>query len=101
MQSLLGISSFLIYTARGEILTVDKAFVSVSLLNIMLIPLIILPIMVGLTLGAAVAAGRVNNFLISDEINKGTIRSSLTRINCISLIRWKMYCRIFIMRLNF
>jgi hypothetical protein len=71
MQSMLGISSFLIYTARGEILTVSKAFVSVSLLNIMLIPLIILPIMVGLTLGAAVAAGRVNTFLISDEINKG------------------------------
>lgn len=71
MQSLLAISCFLIYTARGEILTVDKAFVSVSLLNIMLIPLIIFPIFIGLWLGASVAAGRVSKFLLSDEINRG------------------------------
>ena len=71
MQSLLGISSFLIFTARGEILTVDKAFVTISLLNIMLIPLIIFPIFVGLWIGAAIAAGRINKFLLSDEINKG------------------------------
>lgn len=71
MQSLLAISSFLIYTVRGEILTVDKAFVTISLLNIMLIPLIIFPILIGLSIGAAIAAGRINKFLLSEEISKG------------------------------
>jgi hypothetical protein len=71
MQSLLGISAFLIYTARGEILTVDKAFLTISLLNIMLIPLIIFPICVGLTIGAVVATGRINSYFLSPEINRG------------------------------
>lgn len=68
----LAFSIFVIYTAQGQILTVDKAFTTMSLLNIMLIPLIILPYFIGLATNAIVSAGRIVKFLTSEEINLGS-----------------------------
>lgn len=71
MQFFLAFSVFLIYTARGEILTPDKAFGTMSLLNIMMLPLIILPYFIGLAVSASVSSARITKFLTSEELDQG------------------------------
>ncbi|CAL4099766.1 unnamed protein product, partial [Meganyctiphanes norvegica] len=59
-------------------LTSEKIFVSVALLNILRVPLGLLPIIISITVQANVSLGRMNKFMNADELDPNAISKDTT-----------------------
>ena len=60
--------TFMIYTKTGNTLTPEKAFVSLSLFNILRFPMTMLPMMISSLVEAQVSVNRLKNFLLMPEL---------------------------------
>lgn len=49
---------------------------SVALINIMVLPLVMFPILIGFIVQATVAVSRLNKFLLSEEIDANAVESN-------------------------
>eukprot|EP01127_Copromyxa_protea_P010837 TRINITY_DN2685_c0_g1_i1.p1 TRINITY_DN2685_c0_g1~~TRINITY_DN2685_c0_g1_i1.p1 ORF type:complete len:1499 (+),score=394.02 TRINITY_DN2685_c0_g1_i1:18-4514(+) len=70
---LLTVTCFFFYTLQGNELGAATAFSSLSLINMMTLPLVIFPILIGFVVQASVASARVQKFLVSSEIDPDAI----------------------------
>merc|ERR550519_2889761 len=66
-------TTFLFFYDGGQSLTATKAFVTLSYLNLMRIPLAILPMMVAFLVQAKVSLDRVNKFMNNDELSEDAV----------------------------
>ena len=70
---------------ENNILTADKAFVSISFFNLLRMPLNSLPMLVIQMIQASVSLTRVNNYLNSREINTEAISREKSDANAIEM----------------
>jgi len=72
---LVGLGSFTTYLFinGGQELTPQKAFVTLSYLNLMRIPLAMLPMMISFMVQAKVSLDRVNKFMNNDELDESAV----------------------------
>jgi ABC-type multidrug transport system fused ATPase/permease subunit len=67
------LATFIAYTMAGNDLTPDKAFVALSLFNLLRFPLVMLPMLISAIVQAMVSAKRVQQFLQLDEVNEDNV----------------------------
>ncbi len=74
------LGSFAAYVLSGEdhVLTANKAFVSLSLFNLLNYPLSILPGVITFAVQAGVSLGRLNKFLRSSELDPNSVAREKT-----------------------
>ncbi|KAK2189921.1 hypothetical protein NP493_93g00019 [Ridgeia piscesae] len=72
---LVALGSFSVYVLSSpeNVLDANKAFVSLSLFNIMNFPMSILPATLAYSVQAAVSIGRINKFLRSEELDENSV----------------------------
>jgi ABC-type multidrug transport system fused ATPase/permease subunit len=66
---LVSLVTFVTYTVMGNTLTAEKAFVSLSLFNLLRFPLAMLPMLITSLVEATVSLKRVRNFLLLEEMD--------------------------------
>jgi len=71
--TLVAISTFAIYIFTGHELTASKAFVALSLFNVMRFPLVMLPDVIVTTIQARVSLKRLQEFLDGDELDPNNV----------------------------
>ncbi len=74
---------FLAYSLSGHTITPDVAFVSISLLNLLSAPIIIIPMAVMNLVQGMVSMKRVNDFLLKEEINTEDVQHDPTVRECV------------------
>ena len=84
---LFGLSSFTVYIFmdEGQILSPQKAFVVLSYLQLLRMPLLILPIFVGMVVQASASLKRVNKFLNSTELDSNAIQRDKSSSDAIKI----------------
>lgn len=65
--------TFITYTLMGNDLTAQKAFVSLSLFNLLRFPLAMLPMMITALVEASVSLKRIRNFLLLEETDPNNV----------------------------
>ncbi len=80
--------SFIVYGfVSDEPLTATKAFTTLALFNILKMPIMVIPMLIGLLANALVSAKRLANFLYSDDVETYVkIGPSVTRIESQSVV---------------
>jgi len=68
---LVAVAAFTAYTLSGGTLTAQKAFVSLSLFNILRFPLSAVPMVINNIVEATVTLKRLHAFLVADEVDPG------------------------------
>lgn len=71
---MVSLATFATYALTGHPLTPDKAFVALSLFNILRFPLTMLPMLVSFMVEAYVSMKRVTKFLLMDELDPGAVK---------------------------
>ena len=78
-------ATYVLVDPENNILTADKAFVSISFFNLLRMPLNSLPMLVIQMIQASVSLKRVNNYLNSKEINPKAITRDKSETNAIEM----------------
>ena len=78
-------ATYVLVDSENNILTADKAFVSISFFNLLQVPLNKLPTLVVQMIQASVSLTRVNKYLNSREINKKAISREKSDTNAIEM----------------
>eukprot|EP01134_Creolimax_fragrantissima_P008215 CFRG8215T1 len=65
--------TFLCYVALGNQLSAEKAFVALSLLNLLQFPVVMFPNVINSIIEASVALNRVHKFLTAEEIDRSSV----------------------------
>ena len=68
-----GLGAFTYYVLIGNTLTADNAFVTLSYLNIIRVPLAMLPMMILLIIQVSVSLKRINTFMNTEELDLSAI----------------------------
>ncbi|XP_017479612.1 PREDICTED: multidrug resistance-associated protein 1-like [Rhagoletis zephyria] len=71
---LVGLLTFALYVLSGNVLDPNKAFVSLSLFNIIRVPMGMLPMLLSMGAMCLVSIRRLNNYLNSEELDEDAIR---------------------------
>ena len=74
----MSVTTFATYATTGHSLTPAKAFVGISLFNVLSFPLSMLPMLVSFLVEVSVSMRRISSFLQSDELDSDAV----TRIRC-------------------
>ena len=69
----LGCFASYLFIDGGQVLTAEKAFVTLSYLNIMRMPLAVFPMMVAFLVQAKVSLDRVNKFMNNEELSEAAV----------------------------
>ncbi|EDQ90327.1 uncharacterized protein MONBRDRAFT_18722 [Monosiga brevicollis MX1] len=70
---LVSLVTFIAYTLSGNTLTAEKAFVSLSLFNILRFPMAMLPMMITSLVEATVSVNRLRTFLLHEETDPSNV----------------------------
>lgn len=67
------LATFIAYTGSGNALTPEKAFVALSLFNLLRFPLVMLPMLISAVVQAQVSLARVTKFLTLPEVDQSNV----------------------------
>ena len=70
---LVSLASFAAFVLRGNILDANKAFVSLSLFNILRVPMAFLPMLITFTATCLVSLARINKYLRSEDLDENAV----------------------------
>ncbi|XP_065177497.1 multidrug resistance-associated protein 1-like [Sycon ciliatum] len=71
---LVALVTFGTYSLAGNELTASKAFVALSLFNILKFPLSVLPMMIAFLVESSVSLGRLNKFMRHDDLKESSVK---------------------------
>ena len=81
----LGAFASYLFMDGGQVLTAEKAFVTLSYLNIMRMPLAVFPMMVAFMVQAKVSLDRVNKFMNNEELAEDAVEHNTEEDEAISI----------------
>ncbi|XP_037037473.1 multidrug resistance-associated protein 1-like isoform X2 [Bradysia coprophila] len=68
--------SYIVFVLLGGVLTPNKAFVSITLFNILQFPMGVFPMMIAYVIQVAVSLKRINKFMNAEEINPDNVTNN-------------------------